>query len=918
MSYKNWLKRNSFNLSPTSDNPNIEHWSLGCRMSKHWLKFLGRPTAQILKFLNSSPNPMSDNPNIEHLSFGCRTSNYWIKFLKKSTSDVPNIKEFLSSGHRMSEHLIFLFLRWLKANAFNVKVAIIALTIIALLAGLAGGFIWWRISNLSDAALDSAKFFGDKSFARAKLSFAGNISFSSAYDKPLLMKFADFAISILPIGAQSAKAQTTGNIVKYIDAYQNTDVVQTRSFNKLKEDIILKQPGHPKIFEYQIDMAQFDVSRDSPGNLYFFRKGHVDDNDYKLFTIPAPFMIDADGKKSSTADVLSALNSAGRLVLKPSEKWLAKAKYPVVLDPTVEITVLTVHSHPQQNENWTVDFTTQGTADLKIIPNDQATIDDDEFVSLSCNGEKRQAQILAGDIIYYPNWNCSGTGQVVHYTKTAGKHTLRFEFGLPGDETNRQISYAYNTASSPVIFRSAAVPPTEDQYTKLLIHANETSGSASFADSEPAPTKTITASGNASTTNAQTKFGNVAAFDGAGDYLSLADSDDWNFGSGDFTIDFWVKFNSTASYQVFMNRGGTAGGGLASLWFTYTSSNVNIALSNNGSAWQLDYSTAWSPGTSSWHHVALVRTGTTVKIFADGAQLGTDQSFSGSVYNPGSYKSLFIGTRSDSPGDYPFNGYIDELRVSKGIARWTSNFTPPTSAYSSTITPSGQPLIFRTAATDAYTKLLLHADGTGAAFVDSESIPKAVTAVADATQSATQSKFGGKSAYFDGTGDYLSLADSADWDFGTGNFTIDFWVYPTAHSVGQYSFAIRQIGNPGFYISAGGANQKFSFYNYSLSIGIADSADIPINEWSHVALVRNGNTWTLYRNGTSVGTPVTNSGAAGDSTGAMYVGGDPVNGSYFTGYLDELRISKGIARWTSNFTPPTSAYSSTGSTVIFK
>jgi len=112
-----------------------------------------------------------------------------------------------------------------------------------------------------------------------------------------------------------------------------------------------------------------------------------------------------------------------------------------------ELTILTVYSHPEQGEDWEVEFTTVGRADLKIIPDDQATIDDDEFVGLYCNGEERIPEILPGDIIYYSNWEClprqsgaeagAGIGKVVHYTLVAGYHTLHFEFG-------DQVAYAYN------------------------------------------------------------------------------------------------------------------------------------------------------------------------------------------------------------------------------------------------------------------------------------------------------------------------------------------------------------------------------------------------------------------------------------------------------------------------------------------
>ncbi|OGZ28306.1 MAG: hypothetical protein A2427_03865 [Candidatus Nealsonbacteria bacterium RIFOXYC1_FULL_40_7] len=113
--------------------------------------------------------------------------------------------------------------------------------------------------------------------------------------------------------------------------------------------------------------------------------------------------------------------------------------------------IVNLHSHPLQGENWIISFETEGTADLKIIPNDQDTIDDDEFQTLRCLsaealakeetvGEERTPQILDNDVIYYPSWHCDGVGQVIHYTKKAGKHIFRFEFG-------GQAMYAYNSAA---------------------------------------------------------------------------------------------------------------------------------------------------------------------------------------------------------------------------------------------------------------------------------------------------------------------------------------------------------------------------------------------------------------------------------------------------------------------------------------
>ena len=278
------------------------------------------------------------------------------------------------------------------------------------------------------------------------------------YNQQLTIAAANYLFTVQPLNAQAASKTAEGNIIKYIEAYANTDVVQTRYTNKLKEDIILKQPGHPDRFEYQINLSKYDFAINSNGDIVFYVKGKRGDTLSRLFTIPAPFMIDATGTKSKTSNVKVTLTDRGILTIEPNKDWLQKATYPVTLDPTIEINILNVYSHPQQGEDWTVNFTTQGQADLKIIPNDQATIDDDEFTSLSCDGQTLQPQILAGDVIFYPNWQClprqsgaeagEGIGQVIHKTLTAGKHTLRFEFGPAQGEAGVQTAFAYNDATA--------------------------------------------------------------------------------------------------------------------------------------------------------------------------------------------------------------------------------------------------------------------------------------------------------------------------------------------------------------------------------------------------------------------------------------------------------------------------------------
>ncbi|MFA6306202.1 MAG: LamG-like jellyroll fold domain-containing protein [Patescibacteria group bacterium] len=319
------------------------------------------------------------------------------------------------------------------------KTAIIAAVLPCLLIAILGSLVYWSVTGQND-----------------KTAF--NFALPATYDQPIRITLAGRELLISPLGnVASAKAETdkdNSNIIRYLDAFTNTDIVQTKYANKLKEDIILKQPGHPEIFEYQINVQLYDFIKSESGDFVFYQKGKSGEELYKLFTIPAPFLVDADGIKSSLNDVETFLTGDGRLTLKPSVEWLTKAKYPVILDPTIEISIINVHSHPAQGENWTVEFKTQGAGDLKIIPNDQATIDDDEFVSLSCGTEKRDAQILAGDIIFYPNWSCGETATVIHYTKKAGQHTLRFELG-------EQIAFAYNQSlpADPVHSKTETLRP---------------------------------------------------------------------------------------------------------------------------------------------------------------------------------------------------------------------------------------------------------------------------------------------------------------------------------------------------------------------------------------------------------------------------------------------------------------------------
>lgn len=215
-----------------------------------------------------------------------------------------------------------------------------------------------------------------------------------------------------------------------------------------------------------------------------------------------------------------------------------------------------------------------------------------------------------------------------------------------------------------------------DSFTKLLLHCDGADASTTFTDSSSAA-HTVTANGNAQVDTAQSKFGGASAlFDGTGDYLSSASHADWNFGgagSGDFTVDLWVRFNALGADRGFFstNDAGTAG-----YQFYWATSGTTLRVWS-GAGTDRSFG-SWSPSTGTWYHVAFVRSGGTLTAYVDGTSIGT--ATDGDFNNDST--AMIVGAGNNAGSAQPMNGWIDEFRVSKGIARWTSNFTPPTSAYS--------------------------------------------------------------------------------------------------------------------------------------------------------------------------------------------------------------------------------------------
>ena len=377
-------------------------------------------------------------------------------------------------------------------------------------------------------------------------------------------------------------------------------------------------------------------------------------------------------------------------------------------------------------------------------------------------------------------------------------------------------------------------------------------------------------------------FGGSMYFDGTGDYYKLpADFPGANLGYSDFTIEAWIYPTTyTGSAQVIavgQNDGATAAG---SAWIVKISS-TGTCDAYAGSTTVA--ATAPNPAQFAWSHIAFVRSGTSLKTYLNGVQIGSTTFASATtIVNVGSSTyPMSIGAISN--GSMPFAGYVAGFRIVE-TALYTARFYPP-------VTPP-------TALTG--TKLMpLNNSG-----VVDWSMQNDLESVGNAVTVSSPIKYGSTSMYFDGTGDYLTIASSTIMNIGTGSFTIEAWVYPNS------------VGSDWFVISATGSGGLFFGYSAGIGLGIGRvgvawdyrAGTLSTGSWQYVTVSRSGSSLRLFIDGTQVGTTQSISTSYNLGTTSTTVGSQGAN-YYLNGYIADLRVTNGAARYTSNFTPPSSAAS---------
>lgn len=408
----------------------------------------------------------------------------------------------------------------------------------------------------------------------------------------------------------------------------------------------------------------------------------------------------------------------------------------------------------------------------------------------------------------------------------------------------------------------------------FLMHGQGANGGTSFIDQMG---NVATRVGATTTSTTQFKFGNSSLlFDGSS-ALSFPSNPKFAVGTGDFTFECWVYQTSRTAICSIISASAAAGGSGCVMQIDSSG-----GISGSTAAANLGLSGGTIP-LNTWTHVAMARSAGVTKSFVNGVVGWTTSAWSGV-----NFSDSILHIAQFSNGSQRFSGYMQDIRLTNGVARYTTAFTPPTAPFPDQGSDASYSNV----------TLLMAFDST---VVDAKGAAITNTGV---TVNTTTKKMGAGSGRFNGSS-YVDLPASSGYDYGTDVFTIEGWfnVDSIAGTNPIFSMANRgllfqlQGAAPVFYINGVGANWA------------GNAGSVTATSWNHFALVRIASgVCTFYLNGVATGSTPTHTESLGSATVISSLGRDATGGAFMTGYLDDFRITKGVARYTANFTPPTVPY----------
>jgi len=395
------------------------------------------------------------------------------------------------------------------------------------------------------------------------------------------------------------------------------------------------------------------------------------------------------------------------------------------------------------------------------------------------------------------------------------------------------------------LYSSAATVDADSYFNlvTLLLPGNGTNGSQNntFLDSST-NNLSITRNGNPTQGTfspfSQTGWSNY--FDGTSDYLQLSESTAFSFGTGNFTIEAFVYLTTTQSFgTIFLSSTGGLGD---SLHIQINSAN-KVRVTNETTEFLL--ATNAIP-LNTWTHIAVTRSGTTLSIWQDGVSNGSTTNNTSFTAN-----GSLIGYEPVG-GNFYYAGYISNLRVVKGTAVYTSAFTTPTSPLTAIADTSLLTCQSNRFVDNSGNNFVITVPGN----INQQINNTAVQAFSpfDPTTSYSTSTVGG-SGYFDGSGDWLTVVNSV-LNYGTSDFSLEFWVYPTTQGAGTYWWSDGSSDSLGYYSDAADQWRVYlgtSAGSYNIFLG-NNLTGTRRYQWNHIVLCRNGTTVSIFVNGTRVAT----------------------------------------------------------------
>lgn len=373
----------------------------------------------------------------------------------------------------------------------------------------------------------------------------------------------------------------------------------------------------------------------------------------------------------------------------------------------------------------------------------------------------------------------------------------------------------------------------------LLLHCDGVNSSNTFIDSGPNNT-IIIPNGSVQINTAQSKWGTGSAyFNGTNAYLTVQDSSLLDL-PGDFTYECWFYPTSVTGSKI---RPLIYPWNTSVKYFLYL---YNNTLNIGGNAAR---GGTTSIQANTWNHAVLTRSSGSISMWLNGVKESTSISDSSNIQP----SHTWIGGSDNA--DEKFLGYIDEVRFTNGVARYTNTFTPPTEAFWDindyyTEIYANNDVYFHNVS------LLLAGEGanTSNTIIDSSNNNFTITPNGNVNIRTDQKKYGNSSIYFDGSGDYLSIPSNTAFGFGTGDFTIECWIYYTG-GTGLKCFLTTDLDGIVNYIYYGLTNvdKKLYIYNWNNGTVLSTNTSISNDIWQHHAIVRKNGILYLFLNGIIIG-----------------------------------------------------------------